>query len=222
MRSTEELQLDVLEELAYDPEVDASQIAVTANEAGIVTLKGTVRSYMQARGAERATKRVIGVHGVASDLEVELPDGLTLDDTGIAQSALQAIKWSASVPRDAVKLTVTHGWVTLEGEVDWDFQRRAAHNAVRDLKGVRGVTNEMELKQGAKPAQIREKIEEAFRRNAQLDAQHVSVEVAGHRVTLRGNVPSWSEKDAAERAAFAAPGVTGVDNRIEVRAHLLV
>jgi osmotically-inducible protein OsmY len=129
---------------------------------------------------------------------------------------------TASVPKDAVKLTVSRGWVTLEGKVDWDFQRRAAYNVVRDLRGVCGVSNMIELKQGAKPSQIRENIEAAFRRNAQLDAEHVSVQADGNRVTLRGTVASWSEKESAERAAFSAPGVTGVDNRIEVRGHLLV
>ena len=222
MISSERIQLDVLDELAYDPAVDSSRVSVTATEAGVVTLKGSAPTFMQARAAERASKRVRGVKAVANDLEVKPAVGFAHDDTGIAEAALQALRWSSSVPRDVVKVTVSHGWITLEGRVEWDYQRRAAYNSVRDLQGVRGVSNLIELKPAAKPAEIREKIENAFRRSAQLDAQHVAIETIGSAVTLRGTVSSWAEKDAAERAAFSAPGVKSVDNRIEVRAHAFV
>jgi osmotically-inducible protein OsmY len=222
VKHSEQLQLDVVDELAFDPAVDSSKIAVTASDAGVVTLKGSVPSYMQARQADRATKRVHGVKGVANDLEVKPADGYVLDDTHIAESALRAIAWSISVPKDTVRVEVTEGWITLDGKVDWDFQRRAAFNAVRDLRGVRGVSNMIQLTPAVKPAEIKGKIEGAFRRNAQLDAQRVSVEAVGGRVTLRGTVEAFAERDAAERAAFSAPGVTSVDNRIEVRSHALV
>jgi osmotically-inducible protein OsmY len=221
MNRNEQIQLDVLDELAYDPAVDSSSVEVTVTAAGVVTLKGRVPAYMQARAAERAAKRVRGVKAVANDLEVKPPEGFGLDDTGVAEASLQALRWSASVPKDAVRVTITRGWITLEGKVDWDYQRRAAYEAVRDLRGVRGVSNLIEIKPSAKASEVRAQIEGAFRRNAQLDADHVTVEVVGHRVTLRGSVGSWSEKETAERAAFAAPGVISVDNRIEVHAPAL-
>lgn len=222
MNSSEQIQLDVLDELAYDPAVDSSCIEVTATAGGVVTLKGRVPTYMQARAAERAAKRVRGVRAVANDIGVKPAEGFGLDDTGVAQAALQAIAWSASVPRDAIRMTVSRGWITLEGKVDWDYQRGAAYDVVRDLRGVRGVSNLIEIRPSAKASEIRVKIEDAFRRNAQLDADRVTVEVVGSRVTLHGSVGSWAEKEAAERAAFAAPGVISVDNRIEVHAHTLV
>jgi osmotically-inducible protein OsmY len=219
MKRTEELQRDVLDELAYDTAVDSSQIAVTATASGVITLTGSVPTYMQARAAERAAKRIRGVNAVASKLDVNLPTALARGDTGIAEAALRALEWSASVPDGAVRVTVTNGWITLEGKVDWEYQRRAAQQAVRDLAGVRGVTNLVELTPYAKPTEIRAKIEEAFRRSAEIDAQHVIISTTGGRVTLSGTVHSLAEKEAAERAALAAVGVSSVVNDLEVRAH---
>jgi osmotically-inducible protein OsmY len=218
MLSREQVQLDVVDELAYDPAVDSSRVAVTVAADGVVTLKGSVPDFMQVRAAERATKRVHGVRAVANDLQVNPPSQYALDDGAVAASALQALNWSVSVPKNAVTLTVSRGWLTLEGTVDWDYQRRAAYNAVRALRGVRGVSNLVAIKAVAQPGEIKEKIASAFRRNAQLDAQTIAVETSGGRVTLRGTVASWTEREAAEHAAFAAPGVTSIDNRIEVRA----
>jgi osmotically-inducible protein OsmY len=219
MKRSEELQRDVLDELAYDAAVDSSQVAVTATDSGVITLTGSVPTYMQARAAERAAKRIRGVNAVASELEVKPPRALARGDTGIAEAALRALDWSASVPDNAVRVTVTNGWVTLDGKVDWEYQRRAAQHAVRDLAGVRGVTNVIELNPYAKPAEIRARIEQAFRRSAEIDAQHVMISATGGRVTLSGTVHSLAEKEAAERAALAAAGVSSVVNNLEVRAH---
>jgi osmotically-inducible protein OsmY len=219
MKQSERLQLDVVDELAYDSAVDSSRIAVTATDSGVVTLKGSVPTFMQVRAAERAAKRVRGVQGVASQLEVNPPAAAARDDTSIAETAVRALEWSASLPKGAVRVALNQGWITLEGQVDRDDQRRAAYNAVRDLLGVKGVSNLISIRP-SNPAEIKRKIEDAFRRNAQIDANHVAVAVSGGRAVLRGAVSSWAEKEAAERAAYAAPGVIGVENDIEVRTHM--
>ena len=218
MKPSEELQSDVVDELAYDAEVDSSQIAVTVRD-GVVTLKGSVPTFSQRWAAERAVKRVKGVNAVANDLEVRLGPTGKRDDSAVAEAALTALRWSTSVPRDGIKLTVSQGWITLEGKVEWDYQRRFANNAVRDLLGVRGVTNNIVVEPKVEPVEIKRKIGEAFKRAAQVDADHVKVVASGSRVTLRGTVGSWPEKEAAERVAWAAPGVTSVSNELEVKVH---
>jgi osmotically-inducible protein OsmY len=217
MRATEKLQKRVLDELAWDPSVDSSEISVTSSGDGVVTLEGVVPRYREKKAAEKAVKRVAGVRAVANDLEVRLLGKHRRDDTRLAEAAVRALEWHSYVPKDSVKVTVDDGWVTLEGKVRWEYQRREAHDAVRDLVGVKGVTNQIELKVSARPEDVRKKIEAAFRRSAEIDADSVFVETDGGTVVLRGQVSSWRELDAAERAAWSAPGVERVKNRLEVK-----
>ena len=223
MKSASELQRTVLDELKWEPSLNAGEIGVSVTD-GVVTLTGHVDSYAERRTAEKATKRVAGVRGVANELVVKLPSAATRDDTDIATAALSALKWHTTVPEDRVKVTVTDGWIILEGEVDWYFQKDAAYRAVRDLTGVKGVTNKIVLKERASALQVKDKIEAAFRRSAEVDSKHVQVAVSGSRITLTGHVRSWAESDDAEWAAWAAPGVTQVDNElvVEEEAGLLI
>jgi osmotically-inducible protein OsmY len=217
MRATEELQTDVLEELAWDPEVDSSNIGVAAGKEGVITLSGNVGSYAQKRLAEQVTKRVPGVHAVVNDIEVIIGEHAKREDSDIAEAAVRAIRWATTVP-DRIQVSVSSGWLTLEGTVEWEYQRRAAYNAVRELMGVKGVTNKMTIKPKVSPVEIKRKISDAFERNALLDAGQVKVEAEGGKVILKGAVRSWAERDEAERTAWAAPGVIAVDNRLTVKA----
>lgn len=217
MRAAEELQADVVEELAWDPEIDSSKIGVTASKEGAVTLTGSVDNYAQKAGAERIVKRVFGVHAVVNELDVLIAPKAQKDDASLADAAVRALRWHSSVP-EHIQVTVTEGWLKLDGEVEWDYQRRAAYNAVRDLAGVKGVTNNILIRPKASPAEIKRKIGAAFQRSAQLDADHVQVMTEGGKVTLRGTVSSLAEKEEAERTAWAAQGVRAVDNRLTVNA----
>lgn len=209
------LQHDVLAELEWDPSVDASQIGVTAKD-GVVTLTGVVSSFADKMAAERAAKRVYGVRAVANDIEVKLPGGTERSDTEIAAAAVNALKWDTSVPGEAITVTVRNGWITLEGEVEWFYQKDASERAVRLLKGVKGVVNNIKVKSRVKPGDIKDKIEEAFKRNAEIDARRITVETQDGKVILSGRVRSWAERDEAEQAAWSAPGVTAVENHITV------
>jgi osmotically-inducible protein OsmY len=210
----DDIKQDVLDELAWDTSLDAAGIGVAITDSA-VTLTGHVRSYAEKRAAEKAAKRVHGVIAVANDLEVRLPSSLQRDDTDIAAAVGSALKWHVTVP-SAVTATVERGWVTLEGEVDWIFQRRGAENAVRDLTGVRGVSNMVRLRARALPKDISDQIQKAFHRSAQIDADQIRVSVSGGKVALTGSVRSWSERTEAEHAARAAAGVTEVDNQLRV------
>lgn len=215
MKSASDLQRMVLDELQWEPSLNAGEIGVSVNN-GVVTLTGHVESYTAKRSAEKATKRVAGVRGVANDLVVQLPSTAVRDDTDIAQAAVTALQWNTSVPDDRVKVSVSNGWITLEGMVEWQYQKDAASKAVRNLTGVHGVTNRITLKPHANVTQVKEKIEAAFRRSADIDSKHVRVVVEGDRVILRGDVRSWKEYEDAEWAAWSAPGVTDVENRLVV------
>jgi osmotically-inducible protein OsmY len=217
MKTANELQHDVQEELRWSLGSKAGEIGVSGGD-GVVTLTGHVESYTQKRIAEKAAKRVLGVRGVANDLAVRLPSDKKRDDTDIAVAAVHALKWQTAIPEDRISVSVHQGWVTLEGEVEWFYQKDSAYRAVRDLTGVRGVTNEITLKPKATATDVREKIEAAFRRSAEIDAQHVRVEVTGNRAVMRGRVSSWAEHREAEQAAWAAPGITSVDNQLTVEA----
>jgi osmotically-inducible protein OsmY len=215
MRSDAEIESDVEEELKWDPDLDATDIAVSVKD-GVVTLAGFVKSYTDKYQAEAAAKRVAGVRAVANDIEVRMPSVDQRPDPDIARDAVAAIKSQLPISSEHIKIVVKNGWVTLEGQVEWQYQRQTAENAVRRIKGVKGVSNLIQLKPRVEPSEIKRKIQEAFRRNAELDANRITVEVRGGEVILKGTVRSWIEREEAERTAWSAPGVTKVDDQIVV------
>lgn len=215
MRLDSDIKRDVEDELRWDADISSTDIGVAVNN-GVVTLTGFVRSYAQKTQAERDAKRVAGVRGVANDLEVRLPLIDQRPDPDIARDAVDALKSELPYSSDNIKVIVKNGWVTLEGNVEWNYARERAENAVKRVRGTKGVTNSISLKPSVAPYEVRRKIEEALRRSAELDASRITVEANGSEVILRGTVRSWAERQEAERAAWAAPGVTKVDNRITI------
>ena len=210
-----DLQQRVQNALDWEPSVDATDIGVSVDE-GVVTLRGNVVSYSEKIAAERVALRVYGVKAVANDLAVRLVSSYQRTDTEIAQAALTALKWNTVVPDDRVTMVVKDGWITLAGTLDWQYQKDAASRAVRDLTGVKGVTNDIHVKPVVKTTDVSDKIEAAFKRSAAIDARRVNVTAQDGKVILSGNVHSWAERQEAERAAWAAPGVTHVDDRLTV------
>lgn len=210
-----ELRQHVESALEWEPSVDASKIAVAA-EQGVVTLRGDVPSYVDKYTAERVTLRVYGVKALANDLAVRIPLGSERTDTEIAQAAVNALSYNGLVPPNRVTTTVSNGWVTLHGTLDWYYQIDAAERAVRNLVGVKGVTSAIILQPAVKPADVHDQIEAALKRSAELDARRISVVAQDGKVILTGHVRSFAERKEAERAAWAAPGVTEVDDRIIV------
>jgi osmotically-inducible protein OsmY len=216
-RTDEQIQTDVLEELRWDSRVQANEVGVTATE-GIASLTGWVDSYSKKWAAERAAHRVRGVRAVVNDLEVRLPVAAERDDPDVAAAARRALEWDAFVPTERVEVTVSRGWVSLQGEVEWQYQKRAAERSVRRLSGVRGVTNLVTVRPRYRPEpdDLRRRVADALIRSAETDAERLEIDVDDDRVILLGTVRAWAEKNEAERVAWSAPGVTAVDNRIMV------
>ena len=217
-RTDSQIQQDIVAELRWDPSISGVEIGV-AVKGGVVTLSGNVDSFAKKLAAIHATERVAGVRAIAEELRVMVPADLRRTDTQIAHAVRNALAWDIEIPEaDKILARVDEGWVWLEGEVDWQYQKNAAERAVRYLTGVKGVTNLLKLKPRVFAPDVKKRIEDALKRNAELDAHRISVETANGKVTLRGSVRTWTEREDAERAAWAAPGVTAVEDQLAVHA----
>jgi osmotically-inducible protein OsmY len=217
-KSNTQLQQDVLSELKYEPSVNASEIGVTAND-GIIGLTGNVKNYAEKYAAVHAAERVAGVKAVTDEMKVDLPSFHVRNDEDIARAAVNGLQWDVWVPANHVKVKVDSGWITLEGEVDYKYQQTEAELAVRNLTGVKGVSNLITLKKPAVlPSEVKANIDQALRRAAEVDADCIKVSVVQDKVTLKGTVSSWAERQAAEHAAWSAPGVRTVEDDLVIAA----
>jgi osmotically-inducible protein OsmY len=212
-RTDEQIRNDVLAELKWDPQVQANEIGVAVKD-GIVTLTGWVDSYLKKWRAEEDVLRLAGVKAVANDIEVKLATERT--DADIAAAAVRTLEWDADIPAGKIVVTVSKGWVTLKGDVEWQYQKQEAERVVRRLWSVKGVSNLIAVKPQATAPELKQKIEQSLLRSAEIDAKSITVEVQGNKATLKGKVRSWAEKQQAEQAAWLAPGITSVENRIEI------
>lgn len=216
MKTDEQLKNDVTTELEWDPAIQATRVGLAVKN-GVVTVTGHLDTFAEKFAIEKAVVRVQGVKAIAVEVDVKLEPGHKRSDSDIAAAAESALTWHSQVPADRIQVMVEKGWVTLKGEVDWDFQRRNASKAVRSLTGVVGVTNAIALRPSAAPADVAGRIQEALKRHAEHEAKDIEVAVDGSLVTLRGKVDSWPERTAVYGAAWSAPGISSVVNEIKVR-----
>src|SRR6266700_4135485 len=214
-RTDEEIQRDILDELQWDTRVRPNEVGVSVKD-GIVALTGWVDSYLKKLAAEAAAHRVHNVKAVVNDIEVRLPGYAERTDADLATAVVNALRWDAGIPAGKLDVTVSQGWVTLKGEVEYGFQKRDAERAIRYLSGIRGITNLISVKPSVSPVDLKQNIEKELVRNAETDAKHITVEADGRKVILRGTVRSHAEKKAAENAAWLAPGVSEVENRLVI------
>jgi osmotically-inducible protein OsmY len=217
MKTDAQLKKDVTAELEWDPSINASHVGVAAAD-GVVTLTGHLNTYAEKYAIERAVQRVQGVKAIAIELDVKLDPGHKRSDSEVANAVESALQWHTLVPADRIQVKVEKGWVTLKGEVDWEYQRLNAEKAVRPLTGVVGLSNAITLKPSVTPTKVADRIRDALARHAEREAKHIEVMVNGSAVTLRGNVDSWAERNAAFGAAWSAPGVLSVVNEIRVHS----
>jgi len=210
-----QLQEHVLNALDWEPSIDAADIGVSVDK-GVVTLRGDVKTYAERAAAERVALGVYGAKAVANDINVRLSSGAKRSDSDVAQAVLSALRWSSQVPDEKIAVSVSDGWVKLSGSVDWDYQRSSAQRAVRDLTGVVGVSNLITVEPHVSATDVQKKIEAALKRSAEVDARRINVAASDGKVVLSGNVHSWFERNEARRAAWAAPGVKDVEDRIAI------
>ncbi len=215
MKTDSELQQDVLDELSWEPSVDNADIGVSVTD-GVVTLNGYVKSYAEKIAAERAARRVVGVKAIAEELKVRYASDAKTADHEIAKRIVDMFDWNSVIPENSIQVKVEKGWVTLTGKVDWNFQSQEARRVASTISGVIGVSNNVEVGNRANLADVRKRIEDAFKRQADLDARSVTVTLDGSKVNLGGKVHGWHERQVAERAAWNAPGITQVEDHIRI------
>ncbi len=209
------LRQDIIDELNFEPSIESAHIGVSV-DGGVVMLSGHVGSYAEKISAEEVVKRVKGVKAIAEEIEVRYPGARKTSDDEIAKRAIDILAWDVSVPHDRIQVKVQQGWITLTGDVDWFYQKQSAENAVRKLTGLTGVNNLIAIKGGIQPHDVKQRIEDALRRHAEVEAKSIRVSVAEGKVTLEGTVRAWHERQIAEQAAWAARGVKDVDDRLKV------